>query len=117
MTTDIPFRLDGLRWSRWHSVLVLGLGITWILDGLEVTLVGALAPRLQDAGALGLSATQIGGAASAYLVGAVIGAVVFGELTDRFGRRRLFLVTLGVYFACTALTAFSWDFWSFAIFR
>lgn len=117
MTTDIPFRIDALRWSRWHSVLVLGLGITWILDGLEVTLVGALAPRLQDPSGLGLSATQIGGAASAYLVGAVVGALGFGELTDRFGRRRLFLITLGVYLACTALTAISWDFCSFAVFR
>jgi MFS family permease len=115
--TDIPFRLDRLRWSRWHSLLVVALGITWILDGLEVTLVGAISPRLEDADGLRLSPAQIGAAASAYLAGAVAGALIFGELTDRFGRRKLFLITLGCYLACTALTAFSWDVWSFAVFR
>lgn len=117
MITDIPFRIDRLPWSRWHWLLVVGLGITWMLDGLEVTLVGAISPRLEDANGLGLSATQIGAAASAYLGGAVAGALIFGELTDRFGRRKLFLITLGCYLVCTVLTAFSWDVWSFALFR
>jgi MFS family permease len=117
LETAIPYRLDRLPWSRWHGVLIVGLGITWILDGLEVTLVGALGPRLQEPSGLGLSATQLGAAASAYLVGAVIGALTFGELTDRFGRKRLFLVTLGWYLVWTVLTAAAWDGWSFAVFR
>jgi len=115
--TDIPFRLDRLQWSRWHWQLVVGLGITWMLDGLEVTVVGAISPRLEDANGLQLSAAAIGASASAYLAGAVAGALLFGELTDRFGRRRLFLITLGCYLAFTALTALSWNLWSFALFR
>ena len=96
---------------------MIGLGITWILDGLEVTIVGAIGPRLQDAVGLHLSAAGVGAAASAYLVGAVAGALIFGELTDRFGRKRLFVVTLVWYVVFTLLTACSWDLWSFAIFR
>lgn len=115
--SNIPFRLDRLPWSRWHWTVVAALGITWILDGLEVTIVGAIAPRLQDRVGLGLSATEIGAAGSTYLIGAVIGALVFGELTDRLGRKKLFLVTLAWYCAFTALTATSWSFWSFALFR
>jgi MFS family permease len=115
--TNIPFRLDRLPWSRWHWTVVGALGITWILDGLEVTIVGAIAPRLQERIGLGLTATEVGAAGSAYLIGAVIGALVFGELTDRLGRKRLFLVTLAWYGTFTALTAFSWNFWSFALFR
>ena len=115
--TDIPARLDRLPWSRWHWTIVVGLGITWILDGLEVTMVGSVGSRLQDRDALALSATNVGQAASAYLLGAVIGALVFGYLTDRFGRKKLFLVTLVWYLVSTLLTAFSWNFESFAAFR
>jgi MFS family permease len=115
--TDIPQRLDRLPWSRWHWTVVIGLGITWILDGLEVTIVGSLGPRLQDRAALGLSAGQVGFSASAYLAGAVAGALIFGYLTDRYGRRKLFLITLGWYVAATLLTATSWSLWSFVVFR
>jgi MFS family permease len=116
-TSDIPGRLDRLPWSRWHWRVVGALGVTWMLDGLEVTLVGAVAPLLARPDALHLSDTQIGEAATLYLAGAVSGALVFGRLSDRFGRRRLFFVTLSVYAVATALTAFSWSFGSFALFR
>jgi MFS family permease len=116
-TTDIPLRLDRLPWSRWHWRVVIALGVTWMLDGLEVTLVGALGAVLREPGTLGLSEAQIGGAASAYLAGAVAGALVFGRLTDLFGRKRLFLVTLGVYLAATLASALAWSFASFAVFR
>lgn len=115
--TNVPQRLDRLPWSRWHWTIVAGLGITWILDGLEVTVVGAIGSRLQDSQALALTATQVGFAATAYLFGAVAGALGFGYLTDRYGRKRLFLVTLGVYLAATLLTACSWDAGSFFAFR
>jgi MFS family permease len=117
ITTDIPARLDRLPWSRFHMLIVIALGVTWILDGLEVTIVGAIGPVLQETGTLGLTAQEIGGTASAYVVGAVCGALVFGWLTDRFGRRFVFYVTLLVYLAGVLLTATSWSFWSFAIFR
>src|ERR1700681_3975938 len=104
VTTDIPFRLDRLPWCRWHWIIVVGLGITWILDGLEVTVVGAVGSRLQDREALGLAATQIGGGGTAYLIGAVVGALGFGEATDRFGRKRLFLITLTWFIVFTACT-------------
>jgi MFS family permease len=102
--TDVPGRLDALEWSRWHWHMVLALGITWILDGLEASLVANVAPTLRHPDALGLSATAIGLANSAYLVGQVIGALCFGHLTDRFGRKRLFLVTLAIYLCSTAAT-------------
>jgi MFS family permease len=117
ITTNIPARLDRLPWSRFHLLIVFGLGITWILDGIEVTIVGAIAPVLRDRETLGLSAAQIGSAASAYVASAVIGALVFGWLTDRFGRRLVFYVTLIVYLAGVLLTATSWSFLSFALFR
>jgi MFS family permease len=117
ITTDIPARLDRLPWSRFHMLIVIALGVTWILDGLEVTIVGAIGPVLQETGTLGLTAQEIGGTASAYVVGAVCGALIFGWLTDRFGRKFVFYVTLLVYLAGVLLTATSWSFWSFAIFR
>jgi len=115
--TDIPARLGRLPWTRFHTLVVAALGITWILDGLEVTLAGSIAGALQESPALHFTATEVGLVGSAYLTGAVTGAVLFGYLTDRFGRRRLFFVTLGLYLTATAATAFSWDFWSFALFR
>jgi MFS family permease len=115
--TDVPQRLDRLPWSRWHRRVVVALGITWMLDGLEVTVVGAIAPVLRERDTLNLSEGQIGAAASAYLFGAILGALVFGRLTDMFGRKRLFLVTLGLYLSATAASALSWSFASFAFFR
>src|SRR6202046_3240677 len=115
--TDIPFRLDRLPWSRFHLLIVIGPGITWILDGLEVTIVGSLGPALQSAETLHLSSSDGGAVASFYVVGAVTGALGFGWITDRFGRRFVFYVTLIVYLTGVLLSAFAWDFWSFAIFR
>src|SRR5271165_7099527 len=117
VTTDIPARLDRLPFSRFHLLVVFALGVTWILDGLEVTIIGAIAPVLQSSQTLGLTAGEIGAAGSAYVTGAVLGALVFGWLTDRFGRRLVFYVTLVVYLAGVMLTATSWSFWSFAAFR
>ncbi len=115
--TDIPARLDRLPWSRFHWLVVLALGASWAIDGLEVTLKGAVSGVLQDPGTLGLSSTQIGFAASSYLLGAVVGALVCGHLTDRHGRARLFFVTMGIYLTGTLLTAFAWDFASLCAFR
>src|SRR6201982_3887683 len=99
ITTDIPARLDRLPWSRFHLLVVVALGVTWILDGLEVTIVGSIGPVLQNSQTLGFSAQEIGSAGSAYVIGAVVGALLFGWLTDRFGRRFVFYLTLGVYLA------------------
>src|ERR1700674_2626394 len=115
--TNIPARLDALPWGRFHTQVVVALGVTWILDGLEVTMTGALSGILKESTTLGLSNTEIGLAASAYLVGAVAGALFFGWLTDRLGRKKLFFITLAVYLVSTAATALSWNFWSFALFR
>ena len=117
VTTDIPARLDRLPWSRWHWIVVVALGITWILDGLEVTLVGSIAGALTSKETLHLSTSQATAAGSFYLAGAVIGALLFGYLTDRYGRRKLFMVTLGVYLVFTVATALAWGFWSFMLFR
>jgi MFS family permease len=116
-TTDIPARLDRLPWSRFHWLVVLALGASWAIDGLEVTLKGAVSAVLQDPRSLGLTSTQIGFAASSYLAGAVIGALCCGHLTDRYGRARLFFITMAIYLGGTMLTAFSWDFASLCIFR
>lgn len=114
---DAPARLDRLPWSRFHTLVVAALGITWILDGLEVTLAGAVSGALQDSPTLRFSATDIGLVGGAYLAGAVLGALFFGWLTDRLGRRKLFFVTLAVYIVATIATGFSWNVWSFALFR
>jgi MFS family permease len=115
--TDIPARLDRLPWGRFHTLVVVALGITWVLDGLEVTLAGAVAGALKQSPVLQFTNTQIGLAGSAYLAGAVLGAIFFGWLTDRLGRKKMFFVTLTVYLIATAATAFAWNFWSFVLFR
>jgi len=117
ITTNIPQRLDRLPWSRWHWLVVTALGVTWLLDGLEVTIVAALGPVLTHAATLHLTASEVGLTASAYLAGSVLGALVFSYLTDRQGRKKWFLITLGIYLAATVLTAFSWNLASFMCFR
>ena len=115
--TSIPARLDNLRWSGFHTRVVLALGITWILDGLEVTLAGSLAGALKESPALHFSNFDVGVANSAYLAGAVVGALGFGWLTDRIGRKKLFFITLALYLTATAATALSWSVASYALFR
>ncbi|WP_188981156.1 MFS transporter [Pseudomonas matsuisoli] len=115
--TDLPARLDRLPWGRFHTLLVVALGITWLLDGLEVTLAGSVAGALRDSPVLRLSNTDIGLAGGAYIAGAVLGALYFGWLADRLGRRKLFFITLAVYVSATIATAFSWSLWSFLLFR
>ena len=116
-TTDVPARLDRLPWARFHWLVVCALGITWILDGLEVTLVGSLASAITDSPRLELDSAKFGITASAYLAGAVIGALGFGWLTDRWGRKRLFTITVLIYLVATVASGLAWNFWSFAIFR
>src|SRR5438874_3626683 len=113
----VPARLDRMPWSRWHWLIVVSLGATWILDGLEVTLAGSLGGILTRRETLGLTDTQVGGSATFYLAGAVLGALLFGYGTDRLGRKKLFFVTVAVYLVATGLTAFSWNFASYAFFR
>jgi MFS family permease len=115
--TDVPARLDRLRWGRFHWLVVAALGITWVLDGLEVTLAGAVSTALKESPALRLTDAEVGASASAYLAGAVIGALVFGWLTDLLGRRKLFFITLGLYLVATAATAIAPSFGVFALFR
>jgi len=113
----VPARLDRLPWSSWHWLIVVSLGATWILDGLEVTLAGALGGILTLPQTLGLTPARVGASATCYLAGAVLGALLFGYGTDRFGRKKLFFITVAVYLIGTALSAFSWNFWSYAFFR
>ena len=113
----VPARLDRMPWSRWHWLIVVSLGATWILDGLEVTLAGSLGGILTRHETLGLTDTQVGASATCYLAGAVIGALLFGYGTDRFGRKKLFFITVAVYLIGTALSGFSWSFASYAFFR
>ena len=118
ITTKIPARLDRLPWARWHWMVVIGLGTVWILDGLEVTIVGAVGATLTlPNSGLHLSTADIGFAGSVYIAGACSGALFFGYLTDRLGRKKLFMITLGVYLAATALTALSFSAWWFFVFR
>jgi MFS family permease len=113
----VPARLDRMPWTRWHWLIVFALGATWILDGLEVTLAGSLGGILTHSETLGLTDAQVGASATFYLIGAVIGALLFGYGTDRLGRKKLFFITVAVYLTATALTAFSWNFASYALFR
>ena len=116
--TDVPARLDRLPWARFHWLVVIALGITWILDGLEVTLVGSLAGAISASPRLHLTeACSSALTASSYLAGAVVGALGFGWLTDRLGRKKLFTVTVLIYLVATVASGLSWNFWSFAIFR
>jgi MFS family permease len=115
--TDLPARLDRLPWGRFHTLLVFALGITWLLDGLEVTLAGSVSGALKDSPVLHLTNADIGLAGGAYICGAVLGALFFGWLTDRLGRRKLFFITLALYITATAATAFSFSLWSFLLFR
>jgi MFS family permease len=116
--TDIPARLDRLPWSRFHWRIIVGLGTVWILDGLEVTIVGAIAPRMTEPGSgISLDSADIGTAAAFYVAGACLGALFVGQLTDKRGRKKLFMVTLGVYLAATVATAFATEAWMFFLFR
>ena len=116
--TDIPSRLDRLPWSKFHWLVVIGLGTVWILDGLEVTIVGSVASRLTESGSgISMNAADIGTAAAVYVAGACLGALFFGQLTDRFGRKKLFVITLAVYIAATVATAFAFAPWYFYLAR
>src|SRR4051812_4964685 len=116
--TRIPARLDRLPWARWHWMVLIGLGTVWILDGLEVTIVGTISSRLTEKGSgLELTDGQVGQAAALYVAGACVGALFFGWLADRLGRKKLFLITLAVYIVATIATAFSGSFLWFAVCR
>ena len=115
--TDVPARLDRLPWARFHWLVIVALGIAWVLDGLEVTIVGSLSGALTESPVLRLTEQQVGLAASAYLIGAVTGALFFGWLTDRLGRKKLFTVTVLIYLLATIASGCAWNFWSFVIFR
>src|SRR3954447_14544892 len=117
ITTRIPARMDRLPWSGWHWLVILGLGSVWILDGVEVTIVGAIASRLTEKDALGITEYQVAVGGTFYIVGAAVGALLFGYLTDRFGRKKLFLVSLGLYLVATVATGLTWSAASFWVFR
>src|ERR1700733_13040324 len=115
--TDIPARLDRLPWSRFHTLVIVALGITWILDGLEVTIAGSVSGALEQSPSLHFSEAEMGLAATACVGGAVCGQCVFCSLSHRFRRRQQFTHPLGLYLVATAASAFSWNFASFALFR
>ena len=117
VSTLIPARLERLPWGHFHVLVIAALGITWILDGLEVTLAGSVAAALKESPALRFSDSEVGFAGSAYLLGAVVGALFFGWLTDRLGRKKLFFTTIVVYLTATALTGLAWNGFSFFMFR
>ena len=117
ISSNVPARLDRLPWSAWHWRVVIALGVAWVLDGLEVTLVGSLGAVLERPESLGMSASEVGASGSLYLAGAVLGALFFGRLTDRLGRKKLFLTTLTVYMMATLATAFAPDYLWFAVCR
>jgi len=117
IVTLVPARLERLPWGRFHLLVVAALGITWILDGLEVTLAGSIAGALKQSKALHFSDAEVGAAGSAYLLGAVTGALFFGWLTDRLGRKKLFFITIVVYLVATAMTGLAWDGFAFYAFR
>ena len=117
LTTLVPARLERLPWGRFHVLVIFALGVTWILDGLEVTLSGSVGAALKTTPALKFTDQDVGAAGSAYLIGAVVGALFFGWLTDRLGRKRLFFTTIAVYLTATALTGLAWSPWSFFLFR
>ena len=113
----MPARMDRLPWARFHTRVVVALGITWVLDGLEITIASLIGPVLQSEHTLALSSAAVGRVASVYLLGEVAGALLFGHLADRLGRRRLFLATLALYFVASGLTAFAFDYASLLVFR
>ncbi len=116
--TAVPARLDRLPWSRFHWLVVIGLGTVWILDGLEVTIVGSIGSRLTEHGSgISISTSQIGTAGAVYVLGACLGALFFGQLTDRFGRKKLFMITLALYIIATGATAFAFAPWYFFVCR
>ena len=117
VSTLVPARLERLPWGRFHTLVVVALGVTWILDGLEVTLAGSVSGALKASSALRLGDADVGLAGSAYVVGAVCGALFFGWLTDRLGRRKLFFITIAVYLTATALSGLAWSAPSFFVFR
>src|SRR5436305_8744683 len=113
----VPARMDRLPWAKFHWTIVVGLGAAWILDGLEIQIVSAIGSTLQDKGTLGLSSGQVGLLGSVYLFGEVVGALVFGRLTDRLGRKRLFILTLALYLVASGIAAFSFSLWFLLLFR
>ncbi|MGK8524471.1 MFS transporter [Nocardia asteroides] len=113
----VPARMDRLPWTRFHWLIVVGLGVSWILDGIEIQIVSSMGGPLQDADALHLTSGQVGAMASWYLAGQVVGALVFGRLTDRLGRKKLFILTLAIYLIGSGLAGFSWNAWSLYFFR
>ncbi|MEV6868380.1 MFS transporter [Streptosporangium subroseum] len=115
--TLIPARIDRLPWSRFHTRMVVALGVAWVLDGMEIAIAGAVGNVLRERETLGLTTVQVGFAASIYLIGEVVGALVFGRLSDRFGRRKLFIITLGLYLVANGITAFSFSYWWLLLFR